>query len=96
MATSAFSRTRTISGRPRREAASRDLVTVRPDEHLSEALRLVAVWAGVTLGGPIAITGSVIAIFWSFPVGIIVALIGLGAFGGLPAIAGTSSQHSSQ
>ena len=69
---------------------------VRPNEHLSEALRLVAVWAGMALGGPIAITGIVIAIFWSLSVGIIVALIGLGAFGGLPAIAGSSSQHSSQ
>ncbi len=38
--------------------------------------------AGVTLGGAIVIAGIVIAIFWSMIVGIIVALIGLVAFGG--------------
>jgi hypothetical protein len=38
--------------------------------------------AGITLGGAIVIAGIVIAIFWSVVVGIIVALIGLLAFGG--------------
>ena len=38
--------------------------------------------AGLTLGGAIVIVGIVIAIFWSLLIGIIVALIGLLAFGG--------------
>jgi hypothetical protein len=38
--------------------------------------------AGITLGGAIVIAGIVIAIFWSVLVGVIVALIGLIAFGG--------------
>ncbi len=38
--------------------------------------------AGLTLGGAIVIAGIVIAIFWSVLVGVIVALIGLLAFGG--------------
>jgi hypothetical protein len=37
---------------------------------------------GLTLGGAIVIIGIVIAIFWSILWGIIVALIGLLAFGG--------------
>jgi hypothetical protein len=37
---------------------------------------------GLTLGGAIVIAGIVIAIFWSLVLGIIVALIGLLAFGG--------------
>jgi hypothetical protein len=37
---------------------------------------------GLTLGGAIVIVGIVIAIFWSLVVGIIVALVGLLAFGG--------------
>jgi hypothetical protein len=37
---------------------------------------------GLTLGGAIVIAGIVIAIFWSILLGIIVALIGLLAFGG--------------
>jgi hypothetical protein len=38
--------------------------------------------AGLTVGGAIVIAGVVIAIFWSAIVGIIVALVGLLAFGG--------------
>ena len=38
--------------------------------------------AGLTLGGAIVVAGIVIAIFWSVVVGVIVALIGLLAFGG--------------
>ena len=38
--------------------------------------------AGISLGGLIVIAGILIAIFWSLWVGIIVALIGLLAFGG--------------
>lgn len=38
--------------------------------------------AGLTVGGVIVIAGIVIAIFWSVIVGIIVALVGLLAFGG--------------
>jgi hypothetical protein len=37
---------------------------------------------GITLGGVIVIAGIVIAIFWSLIIGIIVALVGLIAFGG--------------
>jgi hypothetical protein len=37
---------------------------------------------GLTLGGAIVIAGILIAIFWSVVVGVIVALIGLLAFGG--------------
>jgi hypothetical protein len=38
--------------------------------------------AGIGLGGILVIAGIVIAIFWSVIIGIIVALIGLVAFGG--------------
>jgi hypothetical protein len=38
--------------------------------------------AGISLGGLIVIAGIVIAIVWSLWIGIIVALIGLLAFGG--------------
>jgi hypothetical protein len=38
--------------------------------------------AGLTLGGVIVIVGILIAIFWSVVIGVIVALIGLVAFGG--------------
>lgn len=37
---------------------------------------------GLTLGGAIVIAGIVIALFWSVIVGVIVALVGLLAFGG--------------
>ncbi len=37
---------------------------------------------GLTLGGGIVIAGILIAIFWSLVIGIIVALVGLVAFGG--------------
>jgi hypothetical protein len=37
---------------------------------------------GITLGGAVVIAGIVIAIFWSLVIGIIVALVGLLAFGG--------------
>lgn len=38
--------------------------------------------AGLTVGGVIVIVGIVIALAWSVLVGVIVALIGLVAFGG--------------
>jgi hypothetical protein len=38
--------------------------------------------AGLTLGGILVIVGIVVAIFWSLILGIIIALIGLVAFGG--------------
>jgi hypothetical protein len=37
---------------------------------------------GVSIGGVVVIVGVVLAIFWSFWVGLIIALIGLVAFGG--------------
>ena len=39
-------------------------------------------FAGLSVGGAIIIAGIAIAIFWSVIVGIIVALVGLVAFGG--------------
>ena len=38
--------------------------------------------AGISLGGLLVIIGVVVAIFWSLILGIIVALVGLLAFGG--------------
>jgi len=37
---------------------------------------------GISLGGVIVIVGIVLMIFWSFWVGLVVALLGLIAFGG--------------
>jgi hypothetical protein len=37
---------------------------------------------GLSLGGVLVIIGIVVAIFWSLLIGVIVALIGLLAFGG--------------
>ena len=44
--------------------------------------RQTGIGMGLTLGGGIVIAGILIAIFWSVVIGIIVALIGLLAFGG--------------
>ena len=38
--------------------------------------------AGISLGGILVIVGIVVAIFWSVVLGVIIALIGLIAFGG--------------
>ena len=38
--------------------------------------------AGISLGGLLVIVGIVVAIFWSLVLGIIIALVGLVAFGG--------------
>jgi len=38
--------------------------------------------AGISLGGILVIIGIVVAIFWSVVLGVIIALIGLIAFGG--------------
>jgi hypothetical protein len=37
---------------------------------------------GISLGGILVIVGIIVAIFWSLWVGIIIALVGLLAFGG--------------
>ena len=37
---------------------------------------------GITTGGIIVIVGIIVAIFWSLILGIIIALVGLVAFGG--------------
>jgi hypothetical protein len=37
---------------------------------------------GITIGGVIVIVGIVVALFWSIVIGIIIALVGLIAFGG--------------
>jgi hypothetical protein len=39
-------------------------------------------YGGVTLGGTIVIVGIVVALVWSLLLGLIIALIGLIAFGG--------------
>jgi hypothetical protein len=39
-------------------------------------------YGGITLGGIIVIVGIVVMIVWSFWIGLIIALIGLVAFGG--------------
>ena len=38
--------------------------------------------AGISIGGLLVIIGIVVAIFWSVVLGVIVALVGLVAFGG--------------
>jgi hypothetical protein len=38
--------------------------------------------AGISLGGLLVIIGIVVAIFWSLVLGIIIAVVGLLAFGG--------------
>ncbi len=38
--------------------------------------------AGISLGGLIVVIGIVVAIFWSLWLGLIIALVGLLAFGG--------------
>jgi hypothetical protein len=38
--------------------------------------------AGISLGGLLVIIGIVVAVFWSLILGIIIALVGLIAFGG--------------
>jgi hypothetical protein len=40
------------------------------------------VTTGISLGGILVIVGIVVAIFWSVVLGVIIALIGLIAFGG--------------
>jgi hypothetical protein len=57
------------------------LLEARREEDLM-ADRSATGGVGLTLGGAIVIAGIVIAIFWSVILGIIVALIGLLAFGG--------------
>jgi hypothetical protein len=37
---------------------------------------------GISVGGVLVIVGIVIALFWSFILGLIIALVGLVAFGG--------------
>jgi hypothetical protein len=39
-------------------------------------------YGGITLGGIIVIVGILVALFWSLVLGLIIALIGLIAFGG--------------
>jgi hypothetical protein len=39
-------------------------------------------FGGISLGGILVIVGIVVALFWSLILGIIIAVIGLAAFGG--------------
>jgi hypothetical protein len=47
--------------------------------------------AGISLGGIIVIVGIVLMFVWSILAGLIVVLVGLIAFGGLPAASGTEA-----
>jgi hypothetical protein len=57
------------------------VLRVRPAEHKTTPNREV-LHVGISLGGGLVIGGIVVAIFWSFWLGLIIALIGLIAFGG--------------
>jgi hypothetical protein len=54
----------------------------RPRSEVVMADRTGTGGIGLTLGGAVVIAGILIAIFWSVIVGVIVALVGLLAFGG--------------
>ena len=54
----------------------------REEEQVATHTRDSGSGIGLTLGGAIVIAGIVIAIVWSVVIGIIVALVGLLAFGG--------------
>ena len=57
-----------------------------PDHEKGETLarpeRRFGPAGGITLGGIIVIVGIILIVIWSFWIGLIVALIGLAAFGG--------------
>ena len=52
------------------------------EEHLMGAGRTGGKTGGIGLGGILVIVGIVVMIFWSLVIGLIIALIGLVAFGG--------------
>ena len=52
------------------------------EEHLMGAGRTGGNTGGIGLGGILVIVGIVLMIVWSFWIGLIIALIGLVAFGG--------------
>jgi hypothetical protein len=52
------------------------------EEHMATPERRYGPAGGVTLGGIIVIVGIVLMLVWSFWIGLIIALIGLIAFGG--------------
>jgi len=52
------------------------------EEHLMGAGRTGGNTGGIGLGGILVIVGIVVMIFWSLVIGLIIALIGLVAFGG--------------
>ena len=52
------------------------------EEHLMGAGRTGGNTGGISLGGILVIVGIVVMIFWSLVIGLIIALIGLVAFGG--------------
>jgi hypothetical protein len=49
-------------------------------------------FAGISLGGLLVIAGLIVAFAWSFILGIIIAVIGLAAFGGFVRASGTSGR----
>lgn len=51
---------------------------------------------GITIGGALVIVGIVIAIFWSLIIGIIVAVVGLVAFGDSYVVAGTNRRRTAR
>jgi hypothetical protein len=52
------------------------------EEHLMAAGRAGGNTGGIGLGGVLVIVGIVLMIVWSFWIGLIIALVGLVAFGG--------------
>jgi hypothetical protein len=52
------------------------------EEHLMAAGRTGGNTGGIGLGGILVIVGIVLMIVWSFWIGLIIALVGLVAFGG--------------
>jgi hypothetical protein len=55
---------------------------MRTRRRKSMADRTATGGVGLTLGGVIVIVGILVAIFWSLILGVIIALVGLLAFGG--------------
>ena len=52
------------------------------EEHMAQPERRYGPRGGITFGGIIVIVGIVLMIVWSFWIGLIIALLGLIAFGG--------------
>ncbi len=72
-----------IAGRRRAQARSRRTTrTTIEEDTLAETARGRGGLAGIGMGGILVIVGIVVALVWSTVLGIIIALVGLIAFGG--------------